>query len=93
MKKIFIISVCAFSLSVIAEPQGEAENKSAKFEELKSNMLQNIDLRISKLTEHKSCVSAASDKDALKNCHEKMKEFRQEMRGKRDESRKARKGK
>src|SRR5688572_17411034 len=47
-----------------------------KFEENKARALTEIDEHLSKMQEHKTCVSGASDKDALKACHNAMKEWR-----------------
>lgn len=47
------------------------------FEEHKAKMLQRVEQHIGRLTEHKSCVSAATKKEDLKACHEKMKAWRE----------------
>lgn len=39
-----------------------------------------IDEHIKSLQDHKSCVSAAENKDGMRACREKMKEFRQSER-------------
>ena len=47
-----------------------AEDKPL-FENMKAMKLANIEKRITYITELKSCVTAAADKDALKNCNER----------------------
>ena len=41
------------------------------FENMKAMKLANIEKRITYINELKSCVTAAADKDAFKNCNEK----------------------
>ncbi len=77
------IVLCAFSLEVRAD-------EGANFATHKSEMLANIEERIAKLQEHKSCVSSANDKEAMKACREKMKDWRDGERSEMQEKRKER---
>jgi Skp family chaperone for outer membrane proteins len=63
MKFLTLITLTMLSLSTFAD----GEN----FDKAKEMMLTNIDKRIALVQAHKSCVSAAADKAALKACHEK----------------------
>lgn len=74
MKMILMASLCVFSMTAFAEEQKE------RFEEMKKNLSSQIEERIGHLQEAKSCVNAATDREALKACREKMKEHRKEMR-------------
>ena len=56
------------------------DKSPAKFEEKKAAKLAEIDKHISKMQEHRGCVAAAADHDAMKKCHEAMKSFHDEMR-------------
>ncbi|MCB0351804.1 MAG: hypothetical protein KDD38_11515, partial [Bdellovibrionales bacterium] len=77
MKSIVLCAILALSVSAFAEGEKKEEN----FAKRKTEMLEGIDKKIAAMQEHKTCVSAASDKDAMKKCHEKMKAFREENRG------------
>ncbi len=59
----------------------------AKFEEHKAQVLRNIDQEISILQEKKSCVSGASNGEAIKACHEKVKAARNQLATQRKEVR------
>jgi hypothetical protein len=56
---------------------------------MKAEALSNIDKRLSALTEHKTCVNAATGMEQMRACREKMQttnmEFRDEHMGKRME--------
>ncbi len=77
------IVLCAFSLELRAE-------EGANFSTHKAEMLANIEEQIAKLQEHKSCVSAANDKEAMKACRDKMKGWREGERAEMQEKRKER---
>jgi len=47
------------------------------FEEAKSQMLQRVEGHLTHLMEHKNCIAAATKKEDLKACHEKMKAWRE----------------
>lgn len=53
---------------------------TAQFATRKTEILKQIDERISKMQEHKTCVSSANDREAMKACHEKMKQYRMSER-------------
>lgn len=76
--------VAGFSGGVLAAP-------GPKFEEHKSRILSDIDQRIAKMQEHRSCVSGAADQDAMKKCHDAMKAFHDAERQKHAEMEKTRK--
>lgn len=80
----FAVFIMIFGFSTVAFSQGE------NFEARKAEATKEIEERIAKLQEHKSCVSAASDQEALKKCRESMKEFRQEEKAERLNRRKER---
>ena len=46
----------------------------------KADALARIDGRIKKMQEHRSCVAAAADHEALKKCHEAMRQYAEEER-------------
>lgn len=85
---LLVLIVSLDGMSSVAFGQG------ADFEKIKAQRLAEIDARIQKMQEHRSCVSSATNHAALRNCGEKMrtwhKEERQERREKRDERREER---
>ena len=50
------------------------------FAKRKQMQIENLDKRITNLTELKSCISSASKKEDLKACHKKRKAFREQMK-------------
>ena len=78
MKKILFVITCFTAFTVFAYDVMKDDGKS--FEEKKSMMLSFIDQRIANLNEHKSCIQSAVDKEALKVCHAKFKEEREELK-------------
>ena len=84
MKSLLILAVAAILVQATsaraadATPAPAAPSAAAgdNLETRKAEMLKEIDEHISKMQEHKSCVSAASTKEALMSCHDKMKEYR-----------------
>lgn len=74
MKEIILAAVFGLGSFAFAEGPG------AGFEEHKKNALENIDKHIKALQDSKSCISSAKDHKAMEVCHEKMKEFRMDMR-------------
>ncbi len=92
MKK--IILGLSFLSSILISPTfaddaAKEARKKEMFQDAKSMATKNIDQRISALQETKSCISSASDKDALKKCREaakdKAKNFRKENKERRKE--------
>ena len=63
------------------------------FSKHKAEMLGHIEEKIQKMQEHKTCISGASDKDALKKCHESMRDWHKSERREHREKRKERMGK
>ena len=87
--KTILLAILIFSICNV-----QAEDKKGsgeKFQEAKSKMLGNIEKRISNLQSIKSCVSSASDRDALKACRAKLKEHRAEMKEQRKQWKEKRK--
>lgn len=87
--KMLTVFVLLFSLTAMAKGEKKGEN----FEENKTKAIARLDSRISMLQDAKSCISAASDKDAMKACHKKHKEARQAFADDRKEMKAARKAK
>lgn len=53
-----------------------ADDDKGDFNTHKTEILSHIDEKVQKMQEHKSCVQAAQDKEALKKCKESMHEWR-----------------
>lgn len=67
-------------LSLLLVPFLAQAAEGENFAEMKAKMVTKIEERIQKMQEHKNCVSAAADKEALKACHKDMKEWRKDQR-------------
>lgn len=78
MKK--IIAALVLCMSFQAAFADHHEEGGGNFEERKKMMLEGIDKRIAGLNSHKSCVSAAADKAAMKKCHESAKSMREDYK-------------
>lgn len=63
------------------------------FEKRKAERLAEIDQRIQKLQEHRTCVSGAPSHDALRKCVDEMREWRRDERNEHREQREERKNK
>lgn len=63
----------------LAVPLHAEEHGGEKFEEHKKQAISNFDARIAALNEAKSCASSASNGEALKACHEKLKAAHEAM--------------
>lgn len=83
MKKL-LIGLTILSTVAIAHNHDE-EMSAEKFAKFKERALENIDKRIAQMQSTRSCISSASDKEALKECRKDMKENRQEWKEKRKE--------
>lgn len=81
--KLFIITT--LTLSTLAFASGD------KFEIKKTRRLEMINKTIASLTKTKSCIQAAKDKAALKECGKERKVMRDAMKAKRDEMKAKRK--
>jgi hypothetical protein len=77
-----------------------ANDTNKRFEARKSSVLSHMDKRIALIQEGKSCVQAATSRDALKSCRtsqkektkllkEERKKFKQQMKKERKKNRKA----
>ena len=73
----FKLSLVFACLSLSLGSLALAVQSKPSFDEMKSKMSTEIDQRIQKLQEHKACVTAATNGDALKACHQSMKEWRE----------------
>lgn len=91
MKLLIILSLT--TLFAFAHNHEEVEGKAAKFNEMKSRALQNIDKRISEMQAHKSCISSATDRESMKACKKAMKANRKEWRQNKKARKEARKQK
>lgn len=69
MKYLAFALISLFTLTPAFADEDIAARKAEKIKE--------IDEHIAKLNEHKNCINSASTADALKDCHGKMKEWRQ----------------
>ena len=67
-----------------------ASNTGEAFDTRKAKILIEIDERLHKLQEHKTCVSAATAAEGLKACHETMREWHKSQRMEHMEDRKER---
>lgn len=85
MKKI-VLCLVLVSQFAFADHHEEGEGKGKTFEEKKANALSKIDMRISKMQELKSCISAATDMAATKACREKHKASMKGMMPKRNKN-------
>ena len=74
-------------------PIAASAHEEADFPGNKDKILAHLDERIAELQAHKTCISAASDKEAFKACHKGMKEKRHEHREEMKELRKDRREK
>ena len=90
MKFLFAVFM-GLSLNAFADHHEGMDKKmeSMSFEDAKKMRLERMDMRSKMMEEHKSCVSAAKDKDGLKACMKNMKEDRHEMKSEMKEKIKA----
>lgn len=69
----------ALSLSLTVSQAAIADDTApAAFDANKAEMLKNIDARIAKMNEHRTCVNATKDREGIKTCMEAMKDFHHE---------------
>jgi flagellar biosynthesis regulator FlaF len=90
--KILLIATLLISFAY-----AEEDKKSDNIAQMKERASANIDQRIALLQAHKSCVQAASDREAMKACRksnkEAMKKLHQENKGEREQFKEDRKAK
>lgn len=90
-----LVLICALTFGASVQAHNHEDKDGKGFEAHKAEALKGIDDRLAKLNEHKTCVTAAADKEAFKKCHESMKEFRhdkkEEWKEKREEMKEKRK--
>lgn len=65
---------------------------NAAFQEHKANMLQDIEAKLSRITEHKTCITNATSGESLKACNENLKAWHEAKQKERVEK-KLKKGK
>lgn len=89
--KLFILTL--FSVSTLATGNGEVnkEQREEMFNKMKSEILKDIDKRISYMQENKTCINSASSRDDLKNCREAVESKMEALREERKQKRSARK--
>jgi hypothetical protein len=71
------LAVPAFAVDGGQPPNNQAPN----FEQRKADILKNIDERIARIQEERTCVQAANSHEDLKACREKMRQEMEKMRG------------
>lgn len=86
--QLFLFAAFFFGPATHAGPADED-----RLAEAKKQMITHIESRIAALNETKACISAASDKEALKTCHQKLRAAHDSMAEKRIQDRKARRQK
>jgi hypothetical protein len=89
MKALVLCSIFFMSFSALADKHDGMEGKT--FEEKKAKALEGIEKRLSFINETKTCVTAATDENALKACREKMKAHRKTMKESRQKRREEKK--
>jgi hypothetical protein len=78
MKSSLAIALVLSAAAVSAQaPQNQ---KAENFQEQKAFVSQILDKRIAALSEAKSCVAGAADREALRKCHEELKDDRQAIK-------------
>lgn len=77
--KVLLMALILISTSVIADDA----KKSEMFEKVKTDMISNIDQKISAHQTAKSCIQAASKQEELKECHKTMREAMKKLHGER----------
>lgn len=80
MKLILALSFLTLSFTAMAEDD-------TKFAEHKLKMLEGMTHQMAALQSTKSCIEAASDKAAVKKCHEEAKSERKKMKSERMDGR------
>ncbi len=79
---ILLMLTSFFSASALAQ--------GPEFEKRKAERLRDLDQRIEKLQEHRTCVSGATSHEALRKCGDKMREWQRDGRDQRRELREER---
>lgn len=62
-------------LALVATAPLKAAAAGEEFAAHKAEMMANMDAKIQKLQETKNCVGSAADREAMKKCHESLREF------------------
>tara|TARA_B100001971_G_scaffold215195_1_gene260250 strand:- start:76795 stop:77097 length:303 start_codon:yes stop_codon:yes gene_type:complete len=85
--KTLLIVLTLLSTFAMAHEDGKKHShmNEEKFALFKKRALENIDKRIAQMQKARTCISNASDREAMKSCRADMKEHRQEWKEKRKE--------
>ena len=70
-------AVPAFAVEGAQPPKDQAPN----FEQKKADILKNIEMRMTRMQEEKTCIQAAKSHEDLKACWEKQRKEMEKMRG------------
>ena len=81
--KLLVAALMVVSFSAFADSDKKEEN----FAKMKEHMISNIDKRIEVSQKNKACVQAASKREDIKGCHQKMKEEMEKIKEDREEMR------
>jgi hypothetical protein len=74
-----LMSSAAFAQDA-AVPATGGPGAGGDFSSRKAEVIAHMDTRIAAITEAKACVSAAADKEAMKKCHDGLKDDRMAMK-------------
>lgn len=75
-----MILVTSLLLGSILSTAADDEKRTAEFQNRKTEILKEADEHIAKAQEHRNCVSAASDPEAMRKCREARHAYRKEER-------------
>lgn len=87
----FLLTVLLVISSALLFAQNEKPNKPS-MEQTKAKILEGIEKRASILNTFKSCVTAASDREAIKKCRDAHRDANQALRKDQKQRRQQRKG-
>lgn len=76
----FFMIMALVSTSVFAQNASTANTQAANLEQVKQMTLAHMDKRIAIIQEGKTCVQSATTREALKACHQQMKEKRKALK-------------
>jgi hypothetical protein len=77
----FLVLMALVSTSVFAQNATTTNNQAANLEQVKQMQLAHMDKRIAIIQEGKTCVQSATTRDAVKACHQQMKQKREALKG------------
>ncbi len=73
MTRLFLTTFTLFSITFVSRVTRADDDFSTH----KTKIIAEMDERIQKMQEHRSCVNGAASREAMKDCHEKMKSWRE----------------